>query len=127
MKSMISYLLALAGLSGVLTIFADETPLEIKTDLEGDYFIVSKGGTANKPMLLVKRVSSDFTYYIKREFDCEARTVRYLGEGESLEAVAVSEPEPELSAIRGGSVSDQLARLICPKQEPAEEQGPGKD
>lgn len=121
MHSTVRYMLALVGLMEGLTACAEETPLDIKSDLDGDYFIVEKRGTVNNPVLVVKRVSTDFAYYIKRKFDCEARTVRYLGEGDSLKAMAESEPEAEMSAITEGSVSDQLAKLVCPKKgEPAE-------
>lgn len=116
MNSTLRCMLALVGLSAVMTAFADATPLDIKTDLEGDYSIVEKGGSAKNPVIVVKRVTSDFTYYIKREFNCEARTVRYLGEGDSLKDMAESEPEAEMSAIKEGSISDQLAKHVCPKK-----------
>ena len=105
----------------VLPAVADETPIEIDTNLEGDYFIVEKTGTRNKPVVLVKQVAPKVTYYIKREFDCQVRSVRYLGEGESLEAVAASEGQAEMGALRAGSISDQLAKYVCPETPPAAE------
>ena len=113
MRSGMRSIAALAALLGVLPTFADETPIDIKTDLEGDSFIVEKGGTVSNPVLLVKRVAPNVTYYVKREFDCAAHSVRYLGEGESLEAVAASEPEAEMSPITKGSISDQLWKHAC--------------
>jgi hypothetical protein len=107
----------LVGLLDALPALADETPIEIDTDLDGDYFIVEKGGTENMPVVVVKRVEPDVTYYVKREFDCQAHSVRYLGEAESLEAMAASEPERETSAISAGSISDQLAKYVCPEPE----------
>ncbi len=110
---------ALVGVLGVLPALADETPINIKTDLEGEYFVVEKGGTAAQPLLVVKQVAPNhYTYYIKREFDCQTHAVRYLGEGESLNAMAETEPETEMRAISEGSISDQLAALVCPEPEP---------
>ncbi len=110
---------ALAGVLGVLPALADETPIDITTDLEGEYFIVEKGGTATHPLLVVKQVAPNrYTYYIKREFDCQTHAVRYLGEGESLDAMAQAEPEAEMTAISEGSISDQLAQLVCSTPEP---------
>ena len=100
---------------------AEEVPIHIKTDLKGEFFIVEKGGTPQRPTLIVKNTGPGFTNYIKREFDCEAHTMRYLGDGESLDAIAASKPELEMREIREGSISDQLARQVCPKKEaPAE-------
>ena len=119
MYSAIRSSVILAGLLGVLPCFSAEMPIDIKTDLEGQYFIVEKTGSANKPVLVVKRAAANFAYYIKREFDCQAHTFRYLGEGESLEAMAATavQPKPEMGAIKKGSISDQLARHACPKIE----------
>ena len=69
MRSAMSSMVALAGLLGALPALPDKTPIGIKTDLEGEYFFIDMAGTANNPVLVVKRVSLDFTYYIKREFD----------------------------------------------------------
>jgi hypothetical protein len=68
-------------------------------------------------VVLVKQVGPRVTYYIKREYDCEAHSLRYLGEGESLEAVAESQPERDMRAISEGSISDQLAKYVCPEPE----------
>ena len=99
---------------------AEEIAIDIETDLEGDYFIVETTGTKNRPVVVVKQTSPLYTYYIKREFDCEAHQVRYLGEGESRADMAASEPAsaPDMEDIRPGSIPDQLAGYVCPAPEP---------
>ena len=111
----IVYGLSLISLCWSLAAVAEDIPLTIHTDLKGDYFLVERGLNDGKPTLLVKRVVSEtYSHFIKREFDCAARTERYLGEGESLDEVAVSQPELESLPIVEGTIPDQLYRLACP-------------
>ena len=115
MRSYAVLIVALSGPLGALSALADDTPIDIQTDLEGQYFLVEKGGSLGKPTLVVKRVAPDVTHYVKREFDCAAHTVRYLGEGENLEETATAQPQSsEAKPIKEGSIADQLARLVCP-------------
>lgn len=115
MCSKILSLVAVAAALGPLSAVADDTPLDIKTDVKGQYFLVEKGDNDGKPTLVVKRVTPDLNHYVKREFDCAARTVRYLGEGESLEEMAAAQPDAEAYPIEEGTIPDQLARLVCTK------------
>ena len=95
---------------------ADDTPLDIKADLRGQFFVVEKDDDDDKPTLLVKAVAGNCTRYLKRELDCVARTVRYLGRGESLEEVAAARPDAKAYLIVAGTIADQLARLVCPRK-----------
>ena len=96
---------------------AAEYPIQIKTDSRGEYFVVDKGGTANNPTLLVKWVGHDGKpYYVKRLFDCKARTAKYLGEGDTLEQAAKPLPDQEMFPLGEGSIESQLANHVCPKQ-----------
>lgn len=115
MRSRTALILALAGTFGPLAAVAEETPIAIKTDLDGQYSMVEKGGTADKPTLVVKRAGPGFSHYIKREVDCAARTVRYLGEGASLQEMNAPLPEETSVPIEAGSIDDQLAKLVCPE------------
>ena len=118
MRAKLRCCVVMTGLVGTLSAVADDTPVDIRTDLEGEYFLVEKGGTATVPTLLVKRVASYGTHYVKRELDCEARTERFLGEGDSIKAVAASEPDTEATAITAGSIADQLLQYVCPPPTP---------
>jgi hypothetical protein len=114
MRSHTALILTLAGALGSLSAVAEETAIDIKTDLEGQYYLVEKGGTTDKPTLVVKRAGPGFNHYTKREIDCAARTVRYLGEGESLEEMSAAISDTESSPVTEGSIPDQLAKLVCP-------------
>jgi hypothetical protein len=70
-------------LLGTLPASADDRPIELNTDIKGQYFIVEQGGTAKTPTLLLKRTLGEESHYTKREFDCEARTVRVVSIGSS--------------------------------------------
>ena len=122
MHSKTVLMLAMAGSLGTLSALADEIPIDIQTDLEGQYFIVEKGGSADKPTMVVKRAAPGYTDYIKREFDCAAHTVRYLGEGESLEEINAAQPGVEAHPIKERSISDQLFVLSgCGESEHTED------
>jgi len=97
---------------------AADTPIDIKTDLEGaKFFIVEKGGTATNPTVLVKRADAAAKiYYVKREFDCRAHTVKTVGQGESLTEVNKPLKDATMRPIASGSIADQLARHVCPPQ-----------
>jgi hypothetical protein len=108
--------LAVVGLTGSLPALAAEYPIEINTDIKGKYYIVEKTGTSNNPVLVTKQVRPNATtHYIKRWFDCKNQTVRYLGEGDTLEELNKAAPEPDSTAIEEGSIPDQLAKHVCPK------------
>lgn len=102
------------GCLGALPALACERPVDIHTDLEGQYSIVEEGGFPDEPVIVDKRVWPGGVYFIKREFHCAEHRVRYLGEGESLESMEASLPEAEARPIEPGSIADQLARILCP-------------
>ena len=106
-------LLLLVGSIGTLPVLACERPVEIRTDLEGQYYIVEEGGFPEEPVIVDKRVWPGGVYFMKREFHCREHRVRYLGEGESIEAMEVMAPEVESRPMEPGSIPDQLARIVC--------------
>jgi hypothetical protein len=109
---------AVSGLAAATVTWADQTPIDIHTDLPGQYFLVERGGTPAKPTLAVKRGGPDWGHYIVREFDCEAHTVRFLGEGKTLAAAVAGPSDPDLRPIDPGSIPDQLMAYACPPPKP---------
>lgn len=118
MRSFVRLAVPVFALVGAGAASAAEYSIDIKSDLEGKYFVVEKGGTANNPTLLVKRAWPKGSYFIKRWFDCKNWTHKILGEGETLEAMNKSEPEVETTANAEGTIPDQLARHVCPPPHP---------
>lgn len=115
MRSKIRSIVALSGMLGILSAVAGETPIDIKTDLKGQYFLVEKGGTPEQPTLLVKRVRADAITYSKRLFDCAGHSYKDLGSGESIEAVAEFRPGEELVPVEEGTITYQLWKHACAK------------
>jgi hypothetical protein len=115
MRSYLRLIVAVSGLGALPFAFAADTPIDIKTDVTGKYYLVEKSGTPNNPILVVKRVGPNANHYIKRTFDCKGRTVTYLGEGETLKELAKANPDSKPTPLVEGSIPDQLARYACPK------------
>lgn len=110
-------LIFVSGLLCLGPVLAGEYPIAIKTDSRGEYFVVEKGGSPERPTLLVKWVGPDGKpYYVKRMFDCRARTVQYLGEGDTPEQAAKLLPDQKMSPADEGSIAGQLANHVCPKR-----------
>ncbi len=102
MRSNIALIVAIVGSLGALSARADDTPIDIQTDVKGQYFLVEKGGTADTPTLVVKRAKAGYNYYVKREFDCAAHTVRYSGRGGESGGNGRSATRPRSEPHRGG-------------------------
>lgn len=100
-------------LPGILPGYAKDMALNIKTDVKGQYFLVEKTSRAKRVTLLVKRVTTQRTVYVKREFNCAAHTVRYLGSGESMHEMEKDIADAKARAINKGSISDQLSTYAC--------------
>ena len=131
MRRQVVPIMILAGMFITPSSMAEDIAIDIETDLGGDYFIVEKTGPENRPVVVVKQVDGTYNNFIKREFDCDPKRFRYLGEGESLAAMTASEPEsaPDMEDIRPGSISDQIAEYVCPQPEAepdAEPQAPAQ-
>jgi hypothetical protein len=116
MNTYLRRLLVATAMIACTGVWAADTPIDIKTDLKGQYFIVEKGGTPDKPTLSVKRAApNNYNHYVKRLFDCKARTVQYLGEGETLEEMNKPMNGEKMTPIVEGSIPDQLAAIACKK------------
>jgi hypothetical protein len=102
---------------GVLTLspaWAEESPLDIQSDIDARYFLVEKAGSPEVPILVIRREGPSGTRYSRRELDCAARTVKSLGSAESLEALAGAEPDASAFPVEEGSIADQLWKHACP-------------
>ena len=115
MRAEFSLMVALSGLLGALPTFADERPIELNTDLKGQYFIVEQSGAPNALTLVTRRATGEKSVYTKQELDCEARTARLLANGSSIDALVDLRPLQEATPIEPGTIVDQLAAHVCPK------------
>lgn len=92
------------------------TPIVIKSDI-GKYFILEKNlkVNSNKDLrsIVTKRVGSSGTTYSKRLYDCKNNTVKYLGTGDSIDAMNKSKEDANMSPIFTGSIAYEVGLIIC--------------
>lgn len=91
----------------------ESEPLAVPSDPRARYFVVERAGTAARPVITTKRVGPSGTSYARREFDCGARRVRYLGEGDTKAEADRPNEEPNLSSIVDGSIADYVRGAAC--------------
>lgn len=106
---------ALLGLCALSCTYADEYPLDIRTDTKSAYFVVEKSGSPEQPVLVVKRVRAGAASYSKRIFDCDAGTTGSLGSSESLEDLANGCGEGDMVPVTEDTVIFQLWKHACGK------------
>jgi hypothetical protein len=64
--------------------------------------------------VLSRRDGRSGTSFARREIDCDARTFRYLGEGDTREEAAQDGPNPgPMTEITGTSASSDVLRAAC--------------
>lgn len=107
---------ALIGLFALPAAHGAEEPINLNTSVKSKYFLVEQGGTAAMPTMVVKRIGPSGTSFVKRAFDCEARTAMHLGSGETIEAMAKATPDPGMEPLTPNSVTQQLWQMACGKQ-----------
>lgn len=92
------------------------TPIVIKSDI-GKYFVLEKNlkVNSNKDLrsIVTKRVGSSGTTYSKRLYDCKNNTVKYLGTGDSIDAMNKSKEDANMSPIFTGSIAYEVGLIIC--------------
>ena len=92
---------------------AAEMPLSVPSDAKAQYFILEKGGSGSQRTIVTKRVGSSGTSYSKRLYNCADDTVKYLGTGDSLNAMSKSNPDPNMAPIVQGSIAYYVGLEAC--------------
>ncbi len=95
------------------SIHASEKPLTVPSDSKAKYTILEVGGKFPSRTIVTKRVGSSGTSYSKRLYNCSNHTVKYLGSGDTLSAMASSKPDPKMAEIVSGSIADYVGRQAC--------------
>ena len=119
MTATLNHLLAAMSVMAVLvsnSAAAAETTLAVPSDSKAKYFVIERGGTADNPTLVTKRVGPSGTSYSKRQFDCRARTWKYLGDGETVDEMKRSKPDKNMAPLVSGSIADYLWRDACKRK-----------
>lgn len=90
-----------------------EYSLRIPTDTKAQYTILEKGSQGQMKTIVTKRVGPSGTSYSKRIYDCQNRTVKYLGDGETLKQMKASKPDERMAPIVSESIADYLRIEAC--------------
>ncbi len=92
------------------------TPIVITSDT-AKYFVLEKNmkvnNNKNLRSIVTKRVGSSGVTYSKRLYDCKNNTVKYLGTGNSIEAMNKSKEDAKMSPILNGSIAYEIGLIIC--------------
>lgn len=105
--------LAAALLACSAATHAYDWPLAIPSDTKAQHYILEIAGTWPGRTAITRRTGTGGTLYAKRFFDCLNHTVKYLGTGATLAAVARSQPESDMTPVAPGSVADYAEREAC--------------
>jgi len=92
---------------------AYDWPLTIPSDAQAQHYILEIGGTWPGRTAITRRTSASGTHYAKRFYDCLNHTVKFLGAGATLDAMAQSKPDEDMAPVAPGSVADYVEREAC--------------
>jgi hypothetical protein len=74
-------------------------PFAVPSDAKANFYVLKKEGQGDERTVVTKREGPSGTSYSKRLYNCVEHTVKYLGAGDSLEAMAVSAADPTMTPI----------------------------
>lgn len=110
-KFLVVALLAVASSAGAQV--AIGKPYKIESDPSATYYNLEMGGSGKLRTIVTRREGKSGTSFAKREVDCAARTFRYLGDGDSLDAMKASKPSPSMGPLTERSISSYVADQAC--------------
>jgi hypothetical protein len=88
-------------------------PFTVPSDAKANFYVVEKGGQGNERTIITKREGASGISYSKRLYNCAEHTVKYLGTGDSLAAMAVSAADPSMAPIVEGSTAYYVGLQAC--------------
>lgn len=87
--------------------------IKIPTDTKATYTILEKEVNGSMATIVTKREGPSGTTFSKRLYDCSSWTVKYLGDGDSLEMMNQSTADPAMTPIGDGTIAYYLGRRAC--------------
>ena len=87
--------------------------LAVPSDPKAEFYVLEKGGNGDERTIVTKRIGSSGTTYSKRLYNCEDNTVKYIGTGDSLDAMARSTADPSMGPIQQGSIAYYVGLQAC--------------
>lgn len=93
--------------------FSAESLVSVPSDPKAQFFALEKGGSGSERTIVTKRVGTSGVSYSKRLYNCANSTVKYLGTGDSLDAMSRSMPDPNMGPIVQGSIAYYVGIEAC--------------
>lgn len=85
----------------------------IPTDSKASYTVLDNSRDGSMATITTKREGPSGTSYSKRLYDCTAWTVKYLGDGETIEQMNNSSPDPNMAPIVDRSIAFYIGQKAC--------------
>jgi len=92
---------------------AEDTQFRIPTDAKAIYTVIERSGTGRIRTIVTKREGPSGTSYSKRQYDCDQNTWKYLGTGDTMEAMGASKPEKSMTPALAGSIASFVGGVAC--------------
>lgn len=94
---------------------AGGSAFEVPSDTRARYFLLSVApGKEGNIIAITRREGPSGTSFSRREIDCDARTFRYIGEGDTLAKAKLPASNPgDMSPLVVGSISDVAVKFAC--------------
>ncbi|HHR1180428.1 hypothetical protein [Klebsiella pneumoniae] len=108
MKKVVFLVIALMSFSAVSAI-----TISIPTDSKAKYTIIDKSLNGSMATITTMREGSSGTSYSQRLYDCTSWTVKYLGDGDTLEQMKASKPDEGMSPIVDNSIAYYIGQRAC--------------
>lgn len=108
MKKVLFVAMALMSFSSM-----SATTVSIPTDSKAKYTIIDKAMNGSMSTITTMRDGPSGVSYSKRLYDCTAWTVKYLGDGDTLDQMNASQPDDGMSPIVDNSIAYYLGQKAC--------------
>lgn len=87
--------------------------VSVPTDPKASYVVLDKSRSGDMATITTKREGPSGSSYSKRLYDCKAGTVKYLGDGDTLEQMNSSAPDPNMAPIVEKSIAYYIGQRAC--------------
>ncbi|HBM2966994.1 hypothetical protein [Klebsiella michiganensis] len=87
--------------------------MRIPTDPKATYIILEKDMNGSMATITTMRKGPSGASYSQRLYDCTAWTVKYLGDGDTLDKMKASKPDEGMSSIVDNSIAYYIGQRAC--------------
>lgn len=87
--------------------------LKVPSDAKATYTVLARDTSGTERTITTKRAGPSGDSYSRRLYNCSARTMKYLGSGDTLEQMKASKPDPQMGPIVSGSIADYVGAEAC--------------